>query len=73
MDKQYTIWLYPQHGVWMAECNDPDVIEVMGSRYIPTPYKDTYPMNQVLAELRQRNPEYIVSVKNTPRGEFSNE
>lgn len=57
-----TIRLYIDKGIWMTEWDDPEVIKAMGSKVIPTPFLSTYPMSKVLAELRERNPEYIIRV-----------
>ena len=62
MNKQYTIKLYPDKGIWMTKWDDPKIIEIVGSDTIPTPFLDTYPMSKVLADLRERNPGYIIRV-----------
>ena len=62
MTRQYTIKLYLDHGIWTTKWDDPEVIKIMGSDTIPTPFLGITPMSKVLADLRQHNPEYIVRI-----------
>jgi hypothetical protein len=59
--KKMTVFL--NGGVWMVHDNAPEVAELFGTDILPTPFTSLTPASEVLAELKKRNPDYIVEVK----------
>ena len=57
-----TIELFLLDGVWMSRNSDPEVLELFGTDLIPTPFKSGCPAHEVLAEIRERNPDCVVSL-----------
>lgn len=57
-----TIKISVKNGMYVATFSDPKVIKLFGSDTISTPYMASTPSSTVLAELKQRNPECIVSL-----------
>ncbi len=58
-----TITISVKKGIYVATFSDPKVIQLFGSDTINTPYPASVAASQVLAELKQRNPDCEVSFK----------
>lgn len=56
-----TITISIKKGTYVATFSDPKVIKLFGCDTINTPYPASIPSWQVLAELKQRNPDCEVS------------
>ncbi len=57
-----TIKISKKNGMYVATFSDPKVVKLFGSDTISTPYMASTPSDIVLAEIKQRNPDCLVSL-----------
>ena len=52
----YTIKVFAHDRLWYTCHDDPAILELCGTQYVPTPYFASIPLDQVIRRLQQLNP-----------------